>query len=195
MIQQIEIDHMKTKLIAIAFLSLFVLNTKVSNAQKGNNQLGIIAEAGFPNDSDMGYGGFIKGAYGVKGNAQITLQVGVSKFKSNIRSFDMNGNELDRATTRLIPILIGYKQYLKQFYLEPQVGFGELGGKIDIGGDWSRPSNGAFYWAAGAGYQFNKVDLGIRYQSAHATGGKNGGIWGDKAFSFVGVHVGYTFTL
>jgi len=186
---------MKTKQIAFVLLCLLAFNVKKTHAQKGNNQLAIIAEAGFPKDNEVGFGGFLKGAYGINEDAQLTLQVGVSKFKSSIRIIDQNGEELDRAITRTIPVLAGYKQYFKEFYLEPQVGFGELGGKIDIGGDWSRPSNGAFIWAAGAGYQFNKIDVGIRYLSAHATGGESSGIWGNKRLAFVGVHVGYTFNL
>lgn len=186
---------MKTTHLVLALISFLTVISKSTFAQKGNNQLSLIGEASFAEDNNMGFGGFLKGAYGVKNNAQVTLQIGVTKFKSSVSYFDSNGNELDKTTTRLIPVLVGYKRYLKQFYIEPQLGFGELGGREDIGGDWARPSVGAFFWAAGAGFQFNKMDLGLRYQNAHATGGKDAGTWGDKQFSFVGVHVGYAFNL
>ncbi len=66
---------------------------------------------------------------------------------------------------------------------------------MDIGGDWSRPSLGALYWAAGAGFQLRGIDVGVRYQSAYAPGNPDSGIWREKQFSFVGVHLGYFFSL
>lgn len=175
-----------------------VSNSNQLFAQRKSNQIGIIAEAGFPKNGNIGFGGFIKGAYGISKNGQITLQAGVFKFKSDDPQFAFENTIFagsEKAQVRLIPVLVGYKHYFYHFYVEPQAGFGELGGKIDEGGDWIRPSVGAFYWAAGAGYQFNKVDLGVSYQSAHATGGSNAGVWGNEQVGLVSIHLGYFFTL
>lgn len=166
-------------------------------AQRKINQLGIIAEAGFPKNGNMGLGGFIKGAYGISKSGQVTFQTGVSIFKIEPRLVFENTIFIGSQKTqvRLIPVLVGYKHYFNHFYIEPQAGYGELGGKIDEGGDWIRSSVGAFYWVAGAGYQFNKVDVGVRYQSAHVTSKYKAGIWGNEPVSLIGIHLGYFFTL
>lgn len=178
-------------------LALLLLNFQYLPAQKRNHQLAFIVEAGFPSKYfETGGGGFIKGAYGINRNAQLTLQTGMSKFKSYASIYDQYGREPSRITIRFIPVLIGYKQYLKQFYLEPQVGYGEEGGKIvDVARVFTLPSNGSFYWAIGAGYQFHKLDLGIRYQRANTLDKDYVDLWGDNQFSFVGLHIGYTLNL
>ena len=166
-------------------------------AQRKSNQFGIIAEAAFPKNGNMGFGGFIKGAYGISKSGQVTLQAGVSGFKIEPRLVFENTIFIGSQKTqvRLIPVLVGYKHYFNHFYIEPQTGYGELGGKIDEGVDWIRPSVGAFYWAAGAGFQFKKVDFGVRYQSTHVAREFNAGIWGNEPVSLVGVHFSYFFTL
>jgi hypothetical protein len=47
-------------------------------------------------------------------------------------------------------------------------------------------SEGAFTWAAGAGYVFNNIEVGARYQSSHKDG---------TSSSFFGVKIGYLFSL
>jgi hypothetical protein len=86
-------------------------------------------------------------------------------------------------------VLAGYKHLLKRFYIEPQAGYGEIGGRVDIGGDYARPSNGAFIWAIGTGYQWKRIDIGIRYQSAVGTVYTSSG--NKRAFGFTGIHIGY----
>jgi hypothetical protein len=50
---------------------------------------------------------------------------------------------------------------------------------------------GGFGYAIGIGYVVSNVDLGVRYQ-----GGKPGGDNQDGSdWSFIGIHVGYNFTL
>jgi hypothetical protein len=188
---------MRVLLIAACITGFLVSISNQLVAQKKTNQIGLVAEAGFPENGDLGFGGFVKGAFGITKSGQLTLQAGVFKFKTDptliFENTIFTGSQ--KTMVRLVPVLVGYKQYFNHFYIEPQTGYGELGGKIDEGGDWIRPSVGAFYWAAGVGYQFNKLDLGVRYQSTHANGGSNAGVWGNEQVGLVGIHVGYFFTL
>lgn len=166
-----------------------LLSTVAVQAQKGNNQFNVLAEVGIPpKDYNPGVGGYLQFLYGIGQSGQVGLTTGIMKFSEKKAPIGA-----DREPTKLytIPVLVGYRQHLKSFYLEPQVGYGALNGKIDIGGDWSRPSVGAFYWAMGAGLDFKKLTIGVRYQSAHGAENSDAGTWHDKAFHFVGVQMGY----
>jgi hypothetical protein len=168
-------------IVIITFISL------CSQAQKGNNALSLMVEGGYAGDRyDPGYGAFVKGLYGVGAHGQLTLMTGISAFRANSMPGELS------STTRLIPVLAGYKQHFYNFYIEPQIGYGELGGKQDIGGDYARPSVGAFFWAIGVGVDIRRFDFGLRYQGAQATAGSAAGLWNDKIIQFVGLHAGYT---
>lgn len=184
---------MRTFLMAACIAGFFLSKSNPLFAQQKGNQIGIIAEGALPQNGNTGFGGFIKGAYDISKRGQITLQAGVSKFKIEPRLVFENTlfTRSEKTQVRLIPALVGYKHHFNHFYIEPQAGYGELGGKIDQGGDWIRTSVGAFFWAAGAGFQINKIDIGARYQSAHVTSSYNRGIWGNKPVSLVGIHFGY----
>ena len=166
-----------------ALLPFLLLGVYTTCAQQGNNQIRILAEVSVGEDAvQAGYGGYIKFLYGVGSSAQVTLTAGVKK-----------SNEVARYknTIRAVPVLLGYKQNLRRFYAEPQAGFGELGGRHDIGGDWARPSRGALFWALGAGYNFNRLDLGLRYQAADAVHkqGPAGSVY--NRFDYFGLYAGY----
>jgi len=153
---------------------------------KGGNQLNLEAEATVPiYQTDRDAGGFIKGMYGVARSAQLTLMTGVSGFRSKKTIEQITTN------TRLIPVLAGYKQNFHKFYIEPQAGYGELGGKINSGGDYARPSVAAFFWAIGAGYDYNKINIGLRFQQAHGAESASAGIWHSKDFHYTAIHLGY----
>src|SRR5215216_6431513 len=155
----------------ISFLSFYF----TSIGQKGTNQLKIIGELVLPaNDYKVGGGGFIKGTYGVGKSAQLSLMAGVLKFASKDKV-------IIESTVRLVPVLVGYKYNISRFYIEPQIGYGEIGGRIKINGDYARPSAGAFYWAVGGGYDYKRIDAGLRYQTAH---GK------EDEFQLVSIHIG-----
>ena len=125
------------------------------HAQKGRNQLNIIGETSIPVfQNDHGWGISAKGMYGVGRSAQITLTAGFTVLKTK------NTVEHSKTNTRMIPVLLGYKYNYRKFFIEPQAGYGELGGKIESGGDYARPSVGAFYWALGAGYDHKKIIAG-----------------------------------
>lgn len=174
------------KLIFFSTPFLFFININNINAQKGNNQVSIGAESGFPfYQNDQGFGGFIKGLYGIGKSAQLTFSGGVSIFYSK------NSIELPKTTTRLISFMLGYKQNINKFYVEPQAGFGELGGKISTDGDFARPSIGALFFAFGAGYTFQRFFAGLRFESAHGVEGNAAGYWHNKNFHYTGIYIGY----
>jgi hypothetical protein len=169
------------------FLFLLILFTNaVVNAQKGRNQVNLVAEATVPvYQNDRGFGGFIKGMYGIGKSAQLTLTTGISRFRSK------NSIEQIATNTRLIPVLAGYKQNFHKFYIEPQAGYGDLGGKVNTGGDYARPSVAAFFWAIGGGYDHNRVNIGLRFQQVHGAESAAAGIWHDKDFNYTAIHFGY----
>jgi len=174
---------MKTKIFFYLVLLLCVCNAE---AQKGNNQVTIIAEGTVPvYQNDQGFGGFIKGLYGIGRSAQLTFTAGVSKFNAK------NTVGFQKITTRLVPFLAGYKQNIHKFYVEPQIGFGELGGKIFSDGDYARPSIGALFWAFGTGYNFNRIVIGLRFESVHGVEGSASGLWHNENFHYTYIHVGY----
>ncbi len=174
---------MSKKIFFYCTLLLCVCNAE---AQKGNNAVTLIAEGTVPvYQNDQGFGGFIKGLYGIGKSAQLTFTAGVSKFHSK------DNVELSKTTTRLIPFLAGYKQNLYKFFIEPQIGFGELGGKIFFSGDYARPSIGALFWALGAGYNFKRIVIGLRFESVHGVEGSSSGLWHNENFHYTGIHIGY----
>lgn len=101
----------------------FVLLVNCCFAQKGNNQIGIGAEADIPLGSysgyNMGFGGNVKGLYGIGAVAQLTLTAGYSSFSSK------SGSIYQGQTLSLLPILAGYRYNLVSgLYGEAQTGFG-----------------------------------------------------------------------
>lgn len=160
----------------------------VVQAQRGANAVKVLAEAGFPSkDFNPGGGGYVKFLYGVGRSGQVGLTTGFSRFREKASAV---GGDLDPTRLTTLPVLLGYRHHIGSFYLEPQAGYGALNGRIDIGGDWARPSVGAFYWSAGTGYVHRRLDVGVRYQSAHSAEGSDAGTWHNKTFSFIGIHAG-----
>jgi hypothetical protein len=168
------------------FLAAFIGGCVSTTAQKGNNNIQLVAETGLPLRVDQpGFGGFIKGLYGTGKNGQLTFTAGVSKFYSKKMA------DAPDATTRLVSVLLGYKHHVSRFYIEPQAGLGELGGKYNLIGDYSRPSVAAFYWGAGAGIQLRRFDIGLRYVHVKGIEGTDAGVWHDRKFEYAGLHIGY----
>lgn len=174
-----------------AVLLLVIAAHGLAQAQKGQNAVGVVAEGGLSiPDADLGWGGYVKGYYGIGKSAQLTATAGISQFVHNPSTGEV------KTTTRLIPVLIGYKQHfslfhIKSLYVEPQAGFGELGGKVDFGGDYARPSGGAFFGAIGAGVDIKRFELGARYQFSRETGSPESGLWYNRKFQLAAIHVGY----
>ena len=150
----------------------------LSQAQKGNNQIGVAFEAGIPvgdfgNAVKTGFGGSLKGLLGVGEAGQVTLTAGYTTFTFKDAS-DVHFN--------IVPILLGYRHNFSGFYVEPQAGYGSYAFKqsgVSV-------STGEFTWAIGLGYAMSGFDIGARYQAASKDGSTTG---------LVGLHVGYNFSL
>jgi hypothetical protein len=161
-----------------------ILITSFIKAQKGNNQIGVAFEVGVPmgdfgDAAKTGFGGLLKGLYGVGTAGQITFTTGYTHFGMKDLTSDESGNWW------IMPFLAGYRHNFSGFYVEPQVGYGILGAKYEYLGASASDSQGAFAWGAGLGYAKNGFDGGIRYQ----------GLSKDGTVSMIGFHVGYNFTL
>ena len=159
-------------------------------SQKDNNQVGVGADLSFPSGDfgdafKTGFGGYVKGMYGVGVAGQISFTTGYSSFKAK------GSDDILKASINVIPLLIGYRHHFNGFFAEPQIGYGSYKYKIKGGDDDfeidESDGEGAFTWALGAGYIFNeKIEVSARYQSANRDGGNLG------AF---GLRIGYNFSL
>jgi hypothetical protein len=168
------------------FLAVSIALISVTTyAQKGTNQIGVGADLGVPigdfgDGYKTGFGGYAKGLFGIGEAGQITVTTGYSSFKAKGSTDDM------KATAGIIPILAGYRHNFSGFYAEPQVGYSIIRSKVKSDGISFSASDGAFAWAIGFGYVVSDIDFGARYQSATKDG---------SSISFVGIHVGYNFSL
>ncbi|HKC37346.1 MAG TPA: hypothetical protein VKB95_14820 [Chitinophagaceae bacterium] len=170
----------------ILFFILFSILSFDINAQKGNTMLSVNGETTIPVfQNDLGFGFFLKGSYGIGKSGQLTLSGGVSKFNSK------NSIETGKITTRLVPLLFGYKQNIRKFFIEPKIGLGELGGKILLNGDYSRPSVAALFGGLGAGYTIKRFNLGINFLTVHGIENNSAGIWYNKNFHYTSIYIGY----
>lgn len=175
---------MLKKIIVFAFFMLLIFTL---NAQKGNNILCVNGEAAVLSQSGALGGGLnVKGLYGIGKYGQLSATIGFTVFNTN------NSMNLKNSRVRFIPFFIGYRQNIKHFFVEPQAGIGELGGKTDMDGDYSRPSVAAIFGALGVGYHIKKLNFGLRFQSAHGIENTSAGIWHDKDFYYTGIFIEYT---
>lgn len=177
------------RIFAIVLASVFM--TASGFAQKGNNKIGVGADVAFPTGDfgesfKTGFGGYVRGMYGIGTAGQVTFTTGYTGYKMKESSDEL------KVTTGIIPLLLGYRHNFSGFFAEPQIGYGIYSSKIttDIeeleileGTD----SEGAFTWAANVGYIFNdKIEVSARYQSGHKDG---------TSMGLFGVRVGYNFSL
>lgn len=170
-------------LTAIVGLSLFC------RAQTGNNQIGVAVELGVPmgdfgDAAKAGFGGLVRGAYGIGTAGHITLTTGYLSFRSKSDLEDALG--ADKITYSIVPILAGYRHSFSGFFIEPQVGYGIYGSKIKGGLFDGSDSEGAFTYGGGIGFEKSGFEVGARIQAAT----KN-----STTTSFIGFHVGYNFDL
>jgi len=169
------------KLLLLTVIALFTLLT---HAQKGHNQIGVAFEVGLPmgdfgDAAKTGFGGLVKGMYGIGEAGQITFTTGYSSFKWKNLGSEESGNSW------IMPFLMGYRHNFSGFYAEPELGYGLVGSKYNVTGMSSSASAGAFAWGAGIGFAKNGFDAGVRYQ----------GLTKDGTVSVIGLHLGYNFTL
>jgi hypothetical protein len=164
-----------------------VLTLSAVNAQKGTTQIGVAAELGLPmgdfgDGFKTGFGGSVKGLFGIGEAGQITFTTGYSGFK-------MKGSTDDfKMSLSIIPLLAGYRHNFSGFYVEPQLGYGIYGVKTEFDDEDATDSEGAFTYALGLGYAKNGFDAGVRYQNGKVKDA-------DSGFSLIAFRVGYNFTL
>ena len=161
-----------------------ILITAFASAQKGNNQIGVAFEVGIPmgdfgDVAKTGFGGLLRGLYGVGEAGQVSFTTGYTTFGWKDLGPDESGN------TWIIPLLVGYRHSFSGFYVEPQLGYGIIGDKYKYAGQSYSDSEGGFAWGGGIGFARNGFDGGVRYQ----------GITKNGTLSMIGFHVGYNFSL
>ena len=129
-------------------------------AQKGNNQISVGAEVnflasnGYNSIYNPGFGGGIKGLYGIGGASQLTLGGTFSSFSG--KSSSQYGDQ----TLNLLPILAGYCYNLKGgLYFEGQAGVAILTTKAS-GFSFSQTD---FAAAINVGYAIHGFDISARY--------------------------------
>jgi len=170
------------------FLLLAACSISVQ-AQKRSKQLWIGAELGQPDKSlYTGYGISFKGSYGISKNGQLTLTAGFSRFPE---ANAIQGQS--KPHIRLIPILAGYRQNIKNFFVEPQIGIGEIGGETYsvVKADVTRISVAAAVLAINAGYTHKRFSFGVRYQAAQGIEGKSAGFGNDRTIQYAGFFIAY----
>jgi len=172
---------MKSIIVIVALLFIVAISV---NAQKGNNQIGIAAQMGLPtghfeSNFKTGYGGSLKGLWGIGKTGQLTFTTGYTSFKSKGDLYHNFG------ASSIIPFLAGYRLQKNNFYVEPQVGYGLYILKIKVFGQKMSESDGAFTYAIGIGYAKNGFDLGVRYQGANK---------GSNDITIVGIRLGYNIS-
>lgn len=171
---------MKRTSFVFAFCFLVVA---FSHAQTGNNQIGIGAEINVPLGSfgdayKTGFGGMIKGLYGVGKAGQLTLTTGYSAFKG--KSETNLGYSYAGQTFSMIPLLAGYRHHFTGVYVEPQIGATVNGTKAS---GVNVETMTKFAFAVNVGYEINGLDLSLRY---HTEG---------DVLSLFAARIGYNFSL
>ena len=173
------------------FLAISIAAISVTGyAQSGTTKIGVGADLGIPvgDFGDVvktGFGGYAKGLFGIGEAGQITFTTGYSSFKAK------GSTSEESATLSIIPLLAGYRHNFSGFYAEPQIGYNIFGAKYKGSIGSGSNSEGGFAWAVGFGYVISDVDFGVRYQGGKPSGDGEG----NTDWSFVGIHVGYNFSL
>src|SRR5215475_6012472 len=94
-----------------------ILIATFASAQKGTNQIGVAFEVGVPlgdfgDAAKTGFGGLLKGLYGVGTAGQITFTTGYTNFGIKDLTSDESGSWW------IMPFLAGYRHNFSGFYVE-----------------------------------------------------------------------------
>jgi len=173
---------------SIFILTILLLGFYTANAQKGTHILQVSGLAAIPTGElskvvHVGYGGALKGLYGVGQQAQqITLEAGYNRF--NVKNLPSSVD----ANYSTIPIYLGYRAKLGQIVIEGQSGLAlnHIEGSGPAGTVSSNQT--AFGWALAAGYTFRALELDVRYQNSESGSDVN-------VIRFVGIRLAYNFSL
>jgi hypothetical protein len=157
-----------------------------SYSQKRQSQIGggsdvTLPTGEFGNFYKTGFGGYVKALVGAGKNGQVTFTFGYTRHK------EIGGTPEWNSIASIMPLLAGYRHYINNFFVEPQMGYGIYNIKyVEFDEFWTE-SGGAFTFAASAGMAFsNQIEISARYQ----TGGQHG-----KSIGVFGVRLGYNFNL
>lgn len=160
----------------------------LAKAQKGNNGIQVGARVAFPTEklakiANTGYGATLKGMYGFGADPhQITLEVGYNRF--GLKDLPSSVSAYYAA----LPIYTGYRYTFGSVIIDTQGGVSFNSIKGAGPGGTVKGNQTAFGWAAGVGYVYKKVELGVKYQSSDM----NDDIYDIK---FIAVRLGYNFSL
>lgn len=148
----------------LSFLAIVLLLMQASHAQKGNNGVSIGPELDLPIGSfstaySVGFGGTVKGLYGIGSAGQVTLTTGYLHFKG--KSGTSNGYSFADQTFTIIPYLLGYRHNFKPWYVEPQVGLASYTTKTS----GFKFNETRLTYGLGGGYIMKNLDLGLRFQT------------------------------
>lgn len=143
-----------------------------SQAQVGENYLNIGVDAGITMNEYLvtqfpaGFGGSIKGLLGVGLNGQITLS-------GTLLYFPLNSNFIlpagDNISFQAIPAFLGYRFNFDQVFFEPQLGAALHITRNRFGQTSDHLTSTELGFAAEAGYVFNLIEVGLRYQHTGQT--------------------------
>lgn len=138
-----------------------------SQAQVGENYLNIGLDAGITmndylvNQFPAGFGGSVKGLLGVGLNGQVTLS-------GTFLYFPLNSNFIlpagDNISFQAIPAFLGYRFNFDQIFFEPQLGAALHITRNRFSQTSDNLTSTEFGFAAEAGYVFNLIEVGLRYQ-------------------------------
>lgn len=166
-----------------------------------SNQISLGADIALPmGDFGDAYGFGIGPTVGfelpVGDNLGITLQLAYDILmpKSEVKDFIKSSS--------MMPAQVGLKYYFQDqqegFYAHGQVGVHSMSTKsedIDLGPlgtiEGTKSSSTNLSWAIGVGYQLEKLDLGLRYNSITP----DSDLEGAKASSYIGLRVAYLISL
>jgi hypothetical protein len=178
---------MKNKFLQSFLLVNLLLFSSHVFAQKGSRVLQLGGEAIIPVVQEAaGVGVSLKGLYGITQNGQLTLSGGFTKYKLKNSRGDKD------VKVRLIPFLVGYKQNIHHFFIEPKTGIGELGGRIPLSdGDYSKPSVLALFGGLETGVSFKRLSIGINFLAIRGISNSSAGTWYNKDFHYTSVSFSY----
>jgi len=169
---------MKKVLLSLAIVTIATLSAKAQSDSKSSDsqfKLDIGATAALPigdlsNVSSFGVGGFLKGAYSVSPNFDVTLTPGyISFIGKTVDGYKYSSEGLFSALAGGSYLLDG------GFHIDAGIGYGSFSG----GGS----SAGGFAYQAGVGYRIDGgLNINVNYNGVSLTGGSD---------SYIGLGISY----
>lgn len=177
----------KCWLVALIVTGLFYGSNVNAQNSKWKIQTGL--ELGLPTGIfstvyQPGKGMFIKGLLSVKSGDQFTFQTSYMDF--NIKNDVIDPRYSSDYT--IVPILFGYRRYIRRFYSETQIGTGIYTINVSGGGQSLSKSETNFTWAQTFGFNFTHFDFFAKYQQGNL---KDAGV---EKLTMIGIGIGYQFS-